>query len=152
MLDETPRQEVPLREELAVVRDYLAIARERFGDRLRVSVDAPAELVDVPVPSFILQPLVENAIKHGIAKRAHGGVIRITVVRADERLMLRVENDGPGLRPGWESAATGIGIANIRTRLRNLYGDASRVNMLDGAAGGVVVEVSLPFRAQPQPA
>jgi two-component system, LytTR family, sensor kinase len=89
--------------------------------------------------------MVENAIKHGIAKRVQGGAIRIVAFRSNGTLTLRVYNDGPGLASGWEKSGSGVGISNVRTRLQNLYGNEFQVSMQNQAPGGVEVSVSIPF-------
>jgi sensor histidine kinase YesM len=121
----------------------------RCAERLQLSIDVPTEFNPVAVPTLILQPLVENAIVHGIAKRAGGGTIRITASGSDGRLTVRVFNDGPGLPPDWTPARSGIGLSNVRTRLRSLYGAAFDVSMRDGNAGGVEVSFSVPLRLSP---
>jgi two-component system LytT family sensor kinase len=151
-LDATTRQQVPLQEEMDFTRNYLDIQKVRFADRLQLSVDVPAELYSAQVPSLILQPMVENAVKHGIAKRVQGGAIRITASCCDQVLTLSVCNDGPSLPPNWTSAHPGIGISNVRTRLESLYGDAFELTMRNQNTGGVEVSVSLPFVACPKPA
>jgi LytS/YehU family sensor histidine kinase len=108
-------------------------------------VDIPAELLPVQVPNLILQPLVENAIKHGIARRAEGGAIRIAASRTNERLSLSVYNDGPGLPADWATSRVGIGLSNLRTRLQILYGNGFELNLRNPDAGGVEVLVSLPL-------
>jgi hypothetical protein len=138
-------QQVPLEEEMAFAQRYLDIQKVRFAERLQLSVDVPQELYPAQVPSLILQPMVENAVKHGIAKRAQGGAIRIAASRSDGMLTLRVSNDGPSLPAGWETAGSGIGMSNVRTRLRSLYGDAFELRMRNQDTGGVEVSVSLPF-------
>jgi uncharacterized membrane-anchored protein YhcB (DUF1043 family) len=145
VLEESSRQQVPLQEEMEFTQTYLDIQRVRFADRLQLSVDVPAELYAAQVPSLILQPMVENAVKHGIAKRAHGGSIHIAATRRNGTLTLRVRNDGPSLPPDWESATTGIGIANVRTRLQSLYGEGFTLDLRNQDAGGVEASVSLPF-------
>jgi LytS/YehU family sensor histidine kinase len=94
---------------------------------------------------LILQPIVENAIKHGIGKRAQGGAIRIAACRCNGMLTLSVYNDGPELPPDWETGRSGIGISNLRTRLESLYRDRFELNMRNQEPGGVEVSVSLPF-------
>jgi two-component system, LytTR family, sensor kinase len=142
-------QQVPLGEEMEFTQKYLDIQKVRFAERLQLSVDVPRELYPAQVPSLILQPMVENAVKHGIAKRAQGGAIRIAASRSDGMLTLRVSNDGPSLPADWdvdgETARPGIGMSNVRTRLRSLYGDAFELRMRNQDAGGVEVSVSLPF-------
>jgi len=145
VLEESSRQQVPLHEEMEFTQTYLDIQKVRFADRLQLSVDVPAELYAAQVPSLILQPMVENAVKHGIAKRAHGGCIRIAATRIDGMLTLSVQNDGPSLPANWEAATTGIGIANVRTRLQSLYGEGFTLDLKNQEAGGVEASVSLPF-------
>jgi LytS/YehU family sensor histidine kinase len=122
----------------------------RFAERLQFSVDVPNDLLRTQVPSLILQPMVENAVKHGISKRVQGGAIKISAARLDGIVRVSVYNDGPGLRAGWEDENTGIGIANVRTRLQNLYGDAFQLNMRNQEPGGVAVSVSVPFVSLPE--
>jgi hypothetical protein len=149
MLEDSNRQQVPLQEEMEFALKYLDIQKVRFADRLQLSVDVPGELYPAKVPSLILQPMVENAIKHGIAKRAQGGAIRITASRCDGVLTLSVCNDGPSLPPDWEATRSGIGISNVRTRLQSLYGNDCEMSMRNRSAGGVEVSVSLPFVVVP---
>ena len=138
-------QQVPLGDELKFAEQYLDIQKVRFADRLQVRLTVPTDLLSASVPSLILQPLVENAVKHGIAKRRQGGIIRISASRCDEVLTLMVSNDGPGL-PAQDTAACGVGSANVRSRLKSLYGDAFAYTMCNAQAGGVIVSVSLPYR------
>jgi two-component system LytT family sensor kinase len=149
MLDDSTRQQVPLQEEMAFAQKYLDIQKVRFIDRLQVDVDVPRELNLAQVPSLILQPMVENAIKHGIAKRAKGGAIRIAASRSSGMLTLSVFNDGPSLPANWETTCPGIGISNVRTRLQTLYGNACDIRMRNQSSGGVEVSVSLPFVVLP---
>jgi LytS/YehU family sensor histidine kinase len=109
-------------------------------------VDIPAELLRARVPNLLLQPLVENAIKHGISKRVVGGVVRVAATSQNGHLCLSIYNDGPTLRANWEATQTGVGIANLRTRLRILHGDDSELQLRCADPGGVEVVVSLPFR------
>jgi two-component system, LytTR family, sensor kinase len=147
VVEDSDRQQVPLEEELEFTQKYLDIQKARFADRLKFSVDVPDDLLPAQVPSLILQPMVENAVKHGIAKRVHGGAIRITASRTNGTLTLRVYNDGPSLPAGWEKSQSGIGILNVRTRLQSLYGDAFELSMRDQQPGGVEASVSVPFVA-----
>ena len=142
------RAQVTLAEEVEYLQRYVDIQRLRFGDRLAVSVDVPADLMEAQVPSLMLQPLVENAIKHGVATRVAGGVVRVAAARRDGGLRLSVYNDGPSLPRDWESTG-GTGLANLRTRLQILHGDdaglrLSGVGEGDGAEG-VEVVVTLPL-------
>lgn len=148
-MEDSNRQQVPLGEELEFVQKYLDIQKVRFAERLQVTVDVPGELFPAQVPSLILQPMVENAVKHGIAKRIQGGAIRIAGSRSDGRLTLSVYNDGPGLPVGWEKTSSGIGISNVRTRLQGLYGDAFEFTMRNQSPGGVEVSVSVPCASLP---
>lgn len=142
------RQVVPLGEELEFLQRYLDIQKVRFADRLQIILDIPQDFLPARVPSLVLQPLVENAIKHGIAKRAQEGTIRIAASRSNGMLTLSVYNDGPALRADGEETESGIGLANMRTRLRSLYGDSFQFNMRNQEPGGVQVSVSLPFREE----
>jgi hypothetical protein len=152
MIGDANRQEVPLREELAFTRDYLAIQQMRFGERLEIAIDVPSEFEEARVPNLILQPIVENAIKHGISKRARGGAIRIAASSHGEALTLTVKNDGPPLAANPNADGPGVGVANVRARLNGLYGEASSFAIRDCAHGGVEVAISLPLRRSRVPA
>ncbi len=145
VLDTSDRYEVPLGEEVQFLQKYLEIQKVRFADRLQLSVDIPENLFAAQVPSLILQPLVENSIKHGIAKEVRGGWIRVSALRSNGRLVLLVYNDGPCLPADWDNAQSGIGIANLRKRLRTMYGDVFDFSLRNQGAG-VEVLVSVPFR------
>ena len=147
-LEDSARQHVPLQEEIEFTEKYLSIQKVRFADRLTVSMNIPLELYRAQVPSLILQPIVENAVKHGIAKRVQGGTIQIAASQLDHTLTLTVYNDGPSL-PAPEFASSGIGSVNVRTRLTSLYGDAFKFSMRNADAGGVEVSVSLPYVLYP---
>jgi two-component system LytT family sensor kinase len=147
VVEDSGRQQVPLAEELEFAQQYLDIQKVRFAERLQVSVDVPRELFPAQVPSLILQPMVENAVKHGIAKRVQGGAIRIAASRSNGSLTLRVYNDGPGLPARWEETQSGVGMSNVRTRLQNLYGDKFEMSMRNQGPGGVEVSVTVPFRS-----
>ncbi|HJQ40982.1 MAG TPA: histidine kinase [Thermoanaerobaculia bacterium] len=128
--------EVPLREELRFVTTYLEIQSARFGDRLRVAIDADEDTLDALVPPLILQPLVENAIRHGVGPRKAGGSITVRAMR-EEQLVLIVEDDGEGAR----DVRDGIGLANTRARLRQLYGERQRVTIRTAMGRGFAVEL-----------
>jgi two-component system, LytTR family, sensor kinase len=145
VVEDSDRQQVPLGEELEFTRKYLDIQKVRFAERLEFTVDVPQELFPAQVPSLILQPMVENAVKHGIARRVQGGAIRITASRSNGTLTMRVYNDGPSLPVGWEKDQAGIGIQNVRTRLHSLYGDGFELSMRNQQPGGVEATVSVPF-------
>jgi LytS/YehU family sensor histidine kinase len=142
---DTDRPQVTLGEELEYLQSFLDIQLTRFAGRLQVALDVPPELYPVRVPNLILQPLVENAIKHGIAKRIQGGRIEVTGRQSEGLLHLRVYNDGPRPTGDWETASTGIGLANLRARLRILYGSQFELNLTSPESGGVAVAVSLPL-------
>jgi two-component system LytT family sensor kinase len=154
VLSDSNRQEVPLGEEMEFAQRYLDIQKVRFAERLQFRLDVPSELLLAQVPALILQPIVENAVKHGIAKRAQGGKIHIAAARSNDALTLSVYNDGPGLPANWEAALPGIGISNMRTRLQSLYGNAFALRLENDASGGeagngpggVKVSVSVPFK------
>lgn len=149
VIDDSSRQEVPLGEELEFALKYLDIQKVRFAERLQVSVSVPNELFSARVPSFILQPMVENAVQHGVSKRAQGGAIRISALPSDNKITLSVYNDGPGLPNGWEQSRSGIGLANVRTRLRSLYGEAFELHIRNQEPGGVEVSISVPRQELP---
>lgn len=139
------RSQVTLLEEVEYLQRYLDIQKARLGERLRVSVEIPTTLLRAQVPNLLLQPLVENAIKHGIAKRVTGGFVRVAGECRADNLHLSVYNDGPGLPPQWETTHAGVGIGNLRTRLRILYGDESELRLRCAEPAGVEVLVTLPF-------
>jgi two-component system, LytTR family, sensor kinase len=145
VLEDSKRQRVPLREEIEFAQRYLDIQKVRFAERLKFTVDVPEELYRAQVPSLILQPMVENAIKHGIAKRAQGGAVRIAASRGNGMLTISVYNDGPSL-PVESESQPGIGMSNVRTRLQGLYGDAFELSLENQPPGGVQVSVSVPYK------
>jgi two-component system, LytTR family, sensor kinase len=141
-LDAGDRQEVRLGEELDVIRHYLAIQETRFGDRFVATVDVPAACLDSPVPHLFLQPLVENAIQHGLAPTAGGGAIHIGATARDGHLLVTVEDDGAGVKP--EGMEEGIGLSNTRARLASLYGHGASLTIAPRTGGGTRVTVALP--------
>ena len=158
-LDSVGQQEVPLDQELAFLDRYLQIERVRFGDRLVVEMDIDDTTLDAFVPNLILQPLVENALKHAVAPFAAPGCITIRARREDEALYLEVQDDGPGLSlnagdgapdPNDEHAYRGgLGLRNTRERLQRLYGDAHRIDLQSRAGRGLTVRLTLPFHTAP---
>ena len=136
--------EVTLEDELELVRRYLGIEQLRFGGRLSVHLEPEPVTLRARVPALILQPLVENAIKHGTARRAARGHIHVRTRRMGDRLRLEVQDDGPGLQAGG-AGGTGVGVANARARIRELYGEEYRLTLEDLPAGGVLARVELPF-------
>jgi two-component system LytT family sensor kinase len=143
--EDSHRSQVTLLEEVEYLQRYLDIQKVRFGERLQVSVDIPAELLRAQVPNLLLQPLVENAIKHGITKRVAGGTVRVAGACHNGNLCLSVYNDGPSLLSDWQTTHTGVGIGNLRTRLQILHGNESGLQLRRADAGGVEVVVTLPF-------
>jgi two-component system, LytTR family, sensor kinase len=141
--------EIPVREELTFVEQYLRIQRLRFGGCLRATMDVDPETHDALVPTLILQPLVENAVRHGVLASAQGGTLSVSIRRQDEVLVITVEDDGPGL--GDESAHPyGVGFRNSAERLAALYGDEAHMSVGARPYGrGFVVVVFLPFRQAP---
>ena len=147
-LDHAEDQEIPLEQELAFLERYLAIQKVRFEDRLDVTMEIAPGVFHGLVPTFVLQPLVENAIRYGVAPRTARGSIQVSAWRENRRLYLRVQDDGPGLPEGWDLTANeGVGIANTRERLRRLYGESEHSFRIASEPGaGVRVELSFPFR------
>jgi hypothetical protein len=144
--EDSHRPQVTLAEEVEYLQRYVEIQKVRFGERLRVSVDIQAELMDAQVPNLLLQPLVENAIKHGVARRVSGGIIRVSGERKDDNLHLSVYNDGSNSSEEWRTQGAGVGLANLRTRLQILHGDAAGLQLNRVGADGVEVLITLPLR------
>ena len=146
-LESHDQQEVPLSQELALLNHYLAIQRARFEDRLRIELGIPAEILDARVPSQLLQPLVENALRHGLAPRAEGGRVRIEAARDGNDLRIRVIDDGVGLPAGQVlKTAAGRGLSITRQRLACLYpGGRARLDIRNGSESGAVVEITVPW-------
>ena len=174
-LSQSERQVGALREELEFVRRYLEIQQVRFGDKLRVEQDIEPQALDCRVPTLVLQPLVDNAIRHGIEPAETAGVVRVSAFRDEGKLILTVEDDGVGLtsgntdpgdpenprglHPGLPASArspatsvvptrtgTGIGLANLRDRLQALYGARQKLELSSRATGGVIVRVEIPWQ------
>jgi two-component system LytT family sensor kinase len=144
-LDSAIEDVVPLERELDLLQRYLRIQHARFGDRLSVRIDAAGDLGPALVPVFILQPLVENAIKHGLGARLHAGRIDVRVMRRTDRLILEVQDDGEGFAPG-QTTREGVGLGNTRARLQELYGDAHAFDVERVAEGGTLIRITIPFR------
>lgn len=144
-LDGAPGQEVSLRQELSVLERYVDIERVRFADRLEVRVDAAPVTHDALVPALLLQPLVENAIRHGIAQTVGAGRVHVRAERRGGRLWMEVRDTGPGFPPAGVQRE-GIGLANVRARLACLYADEGRFTLENAPEGGAVVTVEVPFR------
>ena len=143
--EDSHRSQVTLAEEVEYLQRYLDIQKVRFGERLQVSVDIPAHVLLAQVPNLLLQPLAENAIKHGIAGRLAGGRVRVTGACEDGDLRLSIYNDAPALAADWPATSSGVGMNNLRTRLQILHGDKSRLQLQRAESGGVEVVVTLPF-------
>jgi LytS/YehU family sensor histidine kinase len=140
-------QQVTLRQELDLLQLYLAIEQVRFGSRLTVKLNIAPDTLGAQVPNLILQPLVENAIRHGIEPRARPGCIELRAHRQDASLALVVSDDGAGFGENG-AIKEGVGLSNTRARLRELYGAAHRFELARGQGGGVRVELSIPFREE----
>ncbi len=136
--------QVSFGEEWAFVGSYLALEQMRLGDRLRLTLSAGADVMDVPVPPFALQPLVENAITHAISPRRDGGRLDLRVKRVDGRLLLEVQDDGPGTSEAAVSASPRLGVRLLRERLTALYGGDAHMSFEPVADGGLRVRLDLP--------
>jgi signal transduction histidine kinase len=149
-LDADPMQRTSLRQELDALRLYLGIEQLRFTDRLRLRVEVSEEAYGAAVPSFLLQPLVENAIKYAVAPRVEGGTIEIRAWLEGDRLQVEVRDDGPGFpaaRSDGLPPGRGVGLRNARERLRVLYGARHEFALEDAHPHGAVVRIGLPFEA-----
>jgi sensor histidine kinase YesM len=144
-------QEVPLKEELEVLEKYVEIEQTRFGNRLNIEMHIQPETLDAQVPSLLLQPLVENAIRHGIAPNARPGWIGVHATRDGEELLLQIRDSGDGLPPERLMALNrGVGLDNTRARLEHLYPSAHQFTF-SNVDGGFSVTVTIPFRVSDQP-
>ncbi|MEM8557562.1 MAG: histidine kinase [Bacteroidota bacterium] len=147
------RDMVPFREEAAMAEAYLAIEQHRFADRLRTRVEIEDAALNVPVPPLVVQPLLENALRHGLAPRTTGGTVTLRAFVEDSRLHIEVADDGMGLPDGLDSEsllgadASGVGLRNTDRRLRTRYGDAAGLRIESPAEGGVRVRFALPVPA-----
>jgi signal transduction histidine kinase len=149
-LDSEAVQEVSLRQELEFLEGYLDIQRMRFGARLGIAMNIAPDTLDGYVPNLILQPLVENAVQHGIAPRSGPGTVRVSARKSGDRLLLEVNDDGAGLSASdGPLTSKGRGLSNTRDRLRQLYGDAQDFAVENGAGAGVRVRIDIPFRRAP---
>lgn len=140
-LDGGTTAELPLARELELLAPYLEIQRIRFGDRLSIELEVPADASSGLVPTLMLQPLVENAVEHGVARVSNGARVRLRAARTGDSLQLEIADNGPGPT----RSSDGIGLANTRARLAGLYGQAHRFE-LEARNGGTVVTIELPFR------
>jgi two-component system LytT family sensor kinase len=150
VLDDSEQQEVALSRELEYLRLYLAVERVRFADRLRVDMRIAPDVLEAAVPHLCLQPIVENAIRHGIEASASSGGLVIAARRVGPNLELVVEDDGPGFRSLRQPV--GIGLANTRLRLAELYGDRASMTLANAIEGGAIVTLTFPCRECEEPA
>jgi len=138
--------EVPLREELAFLKRYIEIMEIRFQGRLQVEIKIDDDTLDALVPNLVLQPIVENALEHGVNRATGDGRVSIAARRDGTRLVLSVRDNGPGLDAKNES---GVGLANTRARLEQLYGAAASLSLSSADGGGVLAEIALPYHERP---
>ena len=139
-------QEVPLKEEIDFLEKYLEIQKTLMRDRLRVRLNVEPETLDASVPNMLLQPLVENAIKHGISPRPEGGNIEVYARRLDGKLYVEITDDGLGMNE--QQNGNGVGLINTRERLKHLYGGAHTFNLSSFPGRGVTIRISLPFKEE----
>jgi len=146
-LDHSARQEVELREELNFIKLYLSIQEMRFSDRLEVELNIDPATSRAMVPNLILQPLTENALRHGIGRSAESGLVGISSAVQDGHLRLTVYDNGPGLPDDWQlKVSKGIGLANTAARLQQLYDDNHQFDIRNRDGGGVEVVILMPLR------
>lgn len=144
-LDQGDGHDVALRQEIALLRQYLEIQQIRFGDRLRVEIAVDEDALDAAVPTLILQPLVENAVRHGIDQQIAPGWITVSAKRVDDRLVLAVENSGKPHPGPTRPTRSGIGLSTTRARLQQAYADAHEFALTRMPHGGMKAELSIPF-------
>ena len=144
VLEDVEAQQISLRRELEYLRLYLSIEQVRFQDRMSIEISADDSALDAAVPHMGLQPIVENAVRHGIGQVAAPGTIRISASRTNGSLVIRVSDEGPGLGAADLAEVRGIGLANTRSRLHQLYGDAANLTVENGERG-VVATMTLPY-------
>jgi LytS/YehU family sensor histidine kinase len=145
-LENAGKQEVPLKEELAFLELYLDIQHMRFSDRLQIEMQIEPETLDALVPNLILQPLVENAIRHGTSRRAALGTVGVSARRDNGSLRIQIYDDGPGLqRDDGAKAVEGVGLSNTRARLAQLYGERQQFTLTERESGGVAATLVIPF-------
>jgi len=145
VLQSETRNEVTLDEEIRFIEQYLAIEQVRFSDRLQVRWSVEPAVRGALVPPFILQPLVENAVSHGVAKRGDSGLIEIIARESNGELVLIVQDNGPGYRP---APGVGVGLTNTRARLETVFGEAGKLQVAEAEGGGTIATVRFPLRRQ----
>jgi two-component system, LytTR family, sensor kinase len=153
-MDDATAPEIPLGQELALLERYVDIMRVRFDDQLDVVIRADPRALDALVPNLILQPLVENAIRHGVEQRAGGGRVEVEAALDGDALVLRVRDDGPGPAPHegvGAAAGGGVGLRNTAARLAHLYGARHRLTLVADPRGGTLAEVRVPHHTHPEP-
>ena len=148
-LEQADSQETALKVELEMLDQYVEIMKTRFGDRLGVEYDIQPEAIDAFVPNFILQPLVENAIRHGINPRKEGGIVRISAGRREALLLIRISDNGLGFKEGEEVLLkNGFGLKNTKERLQRLYGPGVLFELKNREEGGAELTLGLPYHTQ----
>ena len=146
VLDNALEQKVPLRQELTLLQHYLDIERIRFRDRLDVRLMIETEVYEAAVPNILLQPIVENSIRHGIVPGSNQGRISITARREGDNLRLKIQDNGVGLPRDWKlDEKNGIGLANTKLRLDRLYPDSHHLDFSNAPEGGCLVNIVIPF-------
>jgi LytS/YehU family sensor histidine kinase len=149
LLDESGGQEVSLEEELDLLARYMEIEQVRFADRLTFRTEVTDDARGALVPAFLLQPLAENAVRHGIARTAAAAAIELRADRADGELRMCLHNDGPPLPADWSmDGYARIGLRNTAARLHHLYGAAGTLEVGNAAAGGVEVRITIPYHTR----
>jgi LytS/YehU family sensor histidine kinase len=153
-LENIGTQEVTLRDEIEFVKGYLEIEQTRFQDRLKVTYDVAPETLDARIPNLLLQPLVENAVRHGISKSSRAGLIWIRTEKKGDRVILTVRDNGPGLKSNGRSPATnfGIGLSTTRARLEVLYNHNHTLSLNNLPEGGLEVFIDVPYHCTTVPA
>ena len=146
-LERSDQQEVELKDELAFTKLYLNIQQMRFSDRLKIDVDVEPRTMKAMVPNLLLQPLLENAVRHGLARSVEAGWLAISAKRQNGSLLITVSDNGAGLPSDWQlKTSSGIGLANTAARLQQLYGELHRFDIHNRDEGGVEVEIVIPFK------
>ena len=146
-LESTDEQEVPLRRELDFLDRYIEIEQTRFGDRLTITKEIEPETLDAVLPNLLLQPIIENAIQHGVEPHARRGRIVLKSARNGNAMRLEIRDNGDGL-PGGVKPQEGVGISNSRARLQQLYGDQGHFQLANAPEGGLVVSIVVPWRTE----
>jgi two-component system LytT family sensor kinase len=140
---------VPLQQELKLLEHYIALQELRFGDHLRINLTVPADVPSVTVPALLLQPLVENAVRHAIGKGNRSAHVDIIVQGTADRLRLQVQDNGSGFQSNENGLEEGEGLRNTRARLREAYGDRQALILSDSASGGASVTIEVPIAPAP---